>query len=332
MKRGAFDHPKMHRLGRLLGLSRGQAVMRIVLLLDWMERYAPQGDLGRFDDADIAAAAEWPTEGDEPKRFVDALVACRWVDASDEHRLIFHDWSEHCDRYVHIKLVRKKLLFADGTIPNRTGISKKERERDGLDLFWDEVAAARRAKREGVQGELLQGVADCAPFVRTTCAPSPPPPPSLLEEEEREPEAPARESVGFGPGAETVAPDRLGDGERTLLRAWAREHAPSKVDQLVHLEQLALSYWRPKKKSRDWWSEVQAFVLRKLGDDAAPRGSPAALTRDEKHARARQREEDDARKREKREAEDAIARKNRATPEQIQRIMDEVLPHHRRTA
>ena len=273
MKRGAHDHPKMLRLARTLGITRGLAVMRIELLLHWMEKYAVQGDLGRFDDADIAAAAEWPTDGDEPRRFVEALVSCRWVDISDEHRLIFHGWSKHCDRYVHIKLVRKSLLFADGTIPNRAGVSKKERERDGLDLFLDEAEQERKAAIEGVQQPLIPEEPACAHNVRTVGALSPPPPPPHPQDQERDPDARAR-ARGFGPGEETTAPAELGEGERALIRAWAINHAGSLVPELVQLEQLCLAYWRPKKKSSDWVSEVQAFVLRILRERASPpRGS-----------------------------------------------------------
>lgn len=313
MKRGAHDHPKMLRLARELGVKRGIAVMTIELLLHWMERYAPRGDIGRFDDSDIAAAAEW--EGD-PGVLVSALRVARWLDVSAEHRLVFHDWPEHCDRYVHIKLFRKKLLFADGSMPSGAGVSKTERERDGLDVFWDAMKRGRTTP-EPVQEPLIPDQSVCAHNVHS-CAPPPPPPPPPPREE-RESDSRAR---GFGRTSEpSPPPEELGEGERAAIRIWAKTYAIGALDRLLVHEQACLAHARRKgRTSSDWVSDVKLWIL----DQGAPRrgeaparGSPSTETYGEKLERSQQIDRSIGDRR------DAIedARQERASPETVAECM-----------
>lgn len=80
------DHPKIHKLSRLLGISRVTAVGHMQFFWWWAMSYAPDGSLERFDCLDIAIAAQW--EGDE-QEFVDALVAVGFIDESG-----IHDWPD----------------------------------------------------------------------------------------------------------------------------------------------------------------------------------------------------------------------------------------------
>lgn len=104
MLRGTPEHPKTAALMALLSIGRAQAVGHLEMLWHFASVYAPVGDIGRWPDAAIEAACSW--EGD-PGALVAALVACRWLDPSDEHRLAVHDWHEHSDRYVRRKVARK---------------------------------------------------------------------------------------------------------------------------------------------------------------------------------------------------------------------------------
>lgn len=143
MKRGTIDHPKTARLARELGkVASGRAELGFMALgtdilhtvavgvLERMwhftARYAAQGDIGRWGDADIAGAVGWPAG--EAAGLVGALVAAGWVDRSDSARLVVHDWAQHCDDAVHTSLARARLRFADGSAPKVAKLGSRERE------------------------------------------------------------------------------------------------------------------------------------------------------------------------------------------------------------
>lgn len=126
MKRRTSSHPKMADLIARLGCSLPTATGTLELLWHFAADYAPRGDVGRFGDAQIARAIGY--EGD-PAELIAALVSSGWLDESDEHRLVIHDWPEHADDYVHLRLARAGLTFADGTEPRKSRMSKAERDR-----------------------------------------------------------------------------------------------------------------------------------------------------------------------------------------------------------
>ncbi len=123
MKRNTPNHPKVRRLGRRVG---GQLIAIGVLEALWhfVAQFAPTGDVGRYQDEDIADGVFW---GEEPARLIDALVDSGWLERSETHRLIVHDWPDHCEDAVHLFLARNVLLFADGTMPRFSRLSKTER-------------------------------------------------------------------------------------------------------------------------------------------------------------------------------------------------------------
>ncbi len=114
MKRGTSKHPKMFELATRLKVARQFAVGIIVDLWEAASNYAPRGDIGKCSDEWIAEQVGWSKK---PDLLVQALVESRWLDRSECFRLLVHDWPEHCEDSVHKFLYRKKLLFADGTIP-----------------------------------------------------------------------------------------------------------------------------------------------------------------------------------------------------------------------
>lgn len=103
MLKSAFSSPKIRALAARLGIPFPHALGVCGLLWNFVADHAPQGDVGRHDDMTIAMAVEW---AGEPGTLVAALVQVRLLDASDAHRLVVHDWHEHCPRYVHAKLAR----------------------------------------------------------------------------------------------------------------------------------------------------------------------------------------------------------------------------------
>ena len=92
----------------------------------WAAQYAPSGDIGRFDDGDIADGVHW--DGD-PEKLVRALVAAGLLDEHREHRLLVHDWPEHADDAVNMSLARRFDRFADGRLPKLSRFTKRERQR-----------------------------------------------------------------------------------------------------------------------------------------------------------------------------------------------------------
>lgn len=134
MKRGTGKHPKMTGLARALRSELGidlppmtaQALARGLMdsLWEWAARHTPQGNIGKYENLHIAEAAQW--EGD-PDAFVRVLIEKKWLDESGEHRLVIHDWWEHCEDSVHIAVARAHLFFADGKVPKLTRLAKTER-------------------------------------------------------------------------------------------------------------------------------------------------------------------------------------------------------------
>lgn len=97
-------HPKTRKLARLLGINRVQVVGHLQFFWWWAMNYAPDGDLARFDELDLATGAEW--EG-EPSLFVEAMVAAGFVDCDGDATSI-HDWQEYGG-----KLIRRKTANAE---------------------------------------------------------------------------------------------------------------------------------------------------------------------------------------------------------------------------
>lgn len=138
MKRGATEHPKMKKFARLLGQPIGVAVGAMECLWHWSAKYCQIGDIGKYGDDDIAEAC---AVGVPAAKLIPALVESGWVDKSKDHRLLIHDWPDHCDDAVHTALARAGGVFANGAFPKTTRLSGKERER--IDAHYARLAAER---------------------------------------------------------------------------------------------------------------------------------------------------------------------------------------------
>lgn len=104
MKRTGIDHPKTRRLAKLLGVPMFSAVGVLECLWHFTARHAIRGDIGRWSNHEIADAIGWPAE--DVERLVSALLDTGWLDRDERHRLIVHDWHDHCDESVR-KTVKK---------------------------------------------------------------------------------------------------------------------------------------------------------------------------------------------------------------------------------
>ena len=97
MLRTAHNSPKLKRLKRRLQIPQYAAVGLLESLWHMTATQAQRGDIGKWDDADIASQIEW--EGDEGE-LIAAFVECGWLDEHPEHRLVVHDWHQHADTTV----------------------------------------------------------------------------------------------------------------------------------------------------------------------------------------------------------------------------------------
>lgn len=108
MKSNTPDLLKFKRLQRRLGASVPTVCGLLELLWISTSKNAPQGDIGRFTNEEIAIGCFW--DGD-PDLLVNSLLECGWLDASEEHRLVVHDWAEHCPSWVKGNLASQKKEF-----------------------------------------------------------------------------------------------------------------------------------------------------------------------------------------------------------------------------
>ena len=87
-----YRHPKTLDLATMLKIQRLYAVGLLEGLWDFAGDQSPQGNIGKWSNAVIAAACDWPGDPDE---FVEALVDSRHLDRCTQHRLVIHDLADH---------------------------------------------------------------------------------------------------------------------------------------------------------------------------------------------------------------------------------------------
>jgi len=175
MKREAVLHTKMKRLCRRLDIPTYQAVGILESVWHLTARETPRGDIGKLTDEDIALAIDY--RGDEVK-MIEALVSAGWLDRDAVERLVVHDWADHADDAVHMKLARACAFFAGGHAPKYARLSGKER--DCAEKFYSSTHAVRTespavhtdsAQNDGVSAlpEPRPASAPPEPFINT-CA------------------------------------------------------------------------------------------------------------------------------------------------------------------
>jgi hypothetical protein len=196
----------MLALAQALGVPTWGAIGLIEALIHWTAKYAPGGNVGKWNDAVIAQGIGW---SDDPVRLMGALVSCGWLDEHTEHRLLVHDWSEHADDAVHRSLARAHELFADGVVPNTNRLAPKEK--DAADRAFAKV---KRVRTPGARK---------APERRTLGAlPEPRQSPAPPEPEPRQSQASGEEDSGavasLAPAADERTPGSI---------AWETGYAPA---------------------------------------------------------------------------------------------------------
>lgn len=108
---------KFKRLSRRLNEGVRGTVGLLEMLWVGTAKNAPEGNVGRFSNEEIAVMCDWEGDADA---LVDALVETRWLDRCETHRLLVHDWSEHAPDYIRGNLKRWGRDFAIASRPSKS--------------------------------------------------------------------------------------------------------------------------------------------------------------------------------------------------------------------
>jgi hypothetical protein len=131
MKRGTPRHPKTKKLSRELKIPIAHAVGILEMLWHFTAEFCPMGDIGRMDDVTILESFG---ESPDNSRILQTLIDIGWIDRSQEHRLVIHDWHEHCDDYTKKKVKRKGLKYVSEDVQTSldySGLSRQSPENSG---------------------------------------------------------------------------------------------------------------------------------------------------------------------------------------------------------
>jgi len=150
LKRGTPEHPKTRALARRLKIRLHAAVGLLEMLWHFTADYAPEGDVGRYSNADIANKVDWDHK--RADMLIVALLAEQWLDEDPVYRLVVHNWSEHADDYVHRKLARALRFFSDGSAPKAARLGKDERTQ--IEEWYRTHKTAREAPDVRTEGAL----------------------------------------------------------------------------------------------------------------------------------------------------------------------------------
>jgi hypothetical protein len=126
MKSGTTEKLKFKKLQRRLKLKLWQCAGLLEMLWMFTTNNAPAGDIGRHSNEDIAAALEWEDDADA---LIEALIDTRWLNADDVHRLLVHDWEEHCPNYLKGGFTRAGKTFATQQTSEKKELSTENKDK-----------------------------------------------------------------------------------------------------------------------------------------------------------------------------------------------------------
>lgn len=112
-KRNLLEHPKFAHFKMISGLPKSVALGYLECLWQFTGRYTPQGNIGKYTDAQIEAWVEWQGE---PGELIRLLVEAVFLEPNDEYRLLVHDWADHVDNTTKIALKRAGLGLVVSTV------------------------------------------------------------------------------------------------------------------------------------------------------------------------------------------------------------------------
>ena len=99
------------------------------MLWHFTDDFTPRGDIGKYSDDVIARACGWE---ESPEKLIRSLIDSKWLDANSQHRLLVHDWHEHCVDYTKRRYSGKFWTFPEGSETNRNGPGKQTADQPSL--------------------------------------------------------------------------------------------------------------------------------------------------------------------------------------------------------
>ena len=112
MKQNTISLLKFKKLQMRLGLPKWQVIGLLESLWQSTLTNAPAGDIGHLPNDDIAVSMEW---SDDPDTLIGILVDTGWLDNDPTHRLLVHDWEDHCPTFLKGNFVKHGKQFAKPT-------------------------------------------------------------------------------------------------------------------------------------------------------------------------------------------------------------------------
>lgn len=225
------SHVKIIRLARQLGTVPGVAVGLMETFWQWIAEHREDGGLSLMDFEDAVDAggflSMWPAE-QILAAMSNAERECVLIDRLEDGRLYVHNWHEHANDSVKLRLARAGRYFANGLKPSISKLSKEERER--IDALYEHTE-----KQESEQQ---------AHDVRTESAPPKPKP--IPEPKPEDPPTPQGEK-GFDPRKVLLPPNMAGPEGVEVWDRWVthRSEIKKKLTREAVKEQLVeLSHCR----------------------------------------------------------------------------------------
>jgi hypothetical protein len=126
LKRGTTEHPKFLDLCQRLKLRPFEGAGILELLWQFSAKFTPRGDVGKYPDEAIARAIGWTKPA---TLLMSNLADSGWLQRSGEFRYVIHDWPDHCEDSIHMRLARSLEYFADCSRPSTSRLPKDERAR-----------------------------------------------------------------------------------------------------------------------------------------------------------------------------------------------------------
>jgi hypothetical protein len=114
--KGTLDHPKLINLADALDIDPCFALGILEAMWHFTDKYATEGDIGRFTNRAIALGLKTTIK---PDRLIDALVKSGFLDEDEDHRLIVHDWHVHSSDSTKAKAKARGRGFVSGSDPRR---------------------------------------------------------------------------------------------------------------------------------------------------------------------------------------------------------------------
>lgn len=119
MKLGTLHLPEMRHFERKLKKPPYAAIGVPNGVRHLAAEAADEGNIRKFTNEEIADYIGWYSEPDE---LIRDLLETRWLDVSKVHRLVIHDWVEHCPQYIKDRIKKRRQRAANAKNKGLTAI------------------------------------------------------------------------------------------------------------------------------------------------------------------------------------------------------------------